>query len=107
MTQIPGMGDVTGPNDGEQVGVGLALLGLPSAQYYATLGICYYRDCVFLRVISERAEKLAARMKIFLLLIFYDSISLSLFFFPLHLYVYMYIYTFLSRSVTSYERINV
>lgn len=101
------MGDVTGPNDGEQVGVGLALLGLPSAQYYATLGICYYRDCVFLRVISERAEKLAARMKIFLLLIFYDSISLSLFFFPLHLYVYMYIYTFLSRSVTSYERINV
>ncbi|KAL2719650.1 hypothetical protein V1478_011112 [Vespula squamosa] len=30
MTQIPEMGDVTGPNDGEQVGVGLALLGLPS-----------------------------------------------------------------------------
>ncbi|KAF7384121.1 hypothetical protein HZH66_012371 [Vespula vulgaris] len=63
MTQIPGMGDVTGPNDGEQVGVGLALLGLPSAQYYATLGICYYRDCFCggKRAITVGEAKIAQR----------------------------------------------
>lgn len=102
------MGDVTGPNDGEEAGVGLALLGLPSAQYHATLGICYYRDCVFLRVISERPEKLAVRMKISLLLIFYDSISLSCsFFLDISTFIHLHISLTLCNDLRENKRLSL